>query len=89
MPKIVNKTTRPLKVHLSQGKVLHLGPRKEGKISVHDVDRKSVQEMVKAGDVDLFDDRGRGAGGEVDDEPLHEQTHGHQHETQPYRRGDR
>ena len=33
MRTIVNKTNRPLKIHLPQGRVLHLGPRKEGQIA--------------------------------------------------------
>ncbi len=89
MRKIINKTTRPLRVHLSQGRVLHLGARKEGQISGNDVDRKSVQEMIKAGEIELIDDGGRGAGGAAADEAGHENTQGHHHGTQPYRRGDR
>ncbi|SVC92625.1 uncharacterized protein METZ01_LOCUS345479, partial [marine metagenome] len=33
MKTIINKTGRPLKITLSQGRVLRLGPRKEGQIA--------------------------------------------------------
>ena len=89
MRKIINKTTRPLRVRLAQGKVLHLGPRKEGQISVHDIDRKSVQEMIEAGEIELLADGDQGSAAEGSNQAGHENTHGHHHGTQPYRRGDR
>ena len=48
MKTVRNKTHRPLRVRLSQGKTLHLGPLKEGQISVHDVEAGGVQRLVKA-----------------------------------------
>ena len=48
MKRIVNKTGRPLKIKLSQGRVLRLGPRKEGQIATHDAERESVQTSVEA-----------------------------------------
>jgi len=56
MKTIVNKTGQPLKVRLSQGRILRLGPRKEGQIATHDVERESVRTMVEAGEVVVFDD---------------------------------
>ena len=56
MKTIVNKTRRPLKIKLAQGRVLRLGPAKEGQIATHDAERESVQEMIEAGEVDVFDD---------------------------------
>ena len=59
MKTIVNKTRRPLKIKLAQGRVLRLGPAKEGQIATHDVERESVQKMIEAGEVDVFDDVSR------------------------------
>ena len=59
MKTIVNKTRRPLRVKLSQGRVLHLGPSKEGRIGTHDAERESVKRLVDAGDVEIFDDSAR------------------------------
>ena len=80
MKLIVNKTRRPLKIKLSQGRVLRLGPGKEGQIATHDAERESVQEIVKAGDVDIFDDVGRtgtrtgtGGGGRANPQAAHRQ----------------
>ena len=43
MKTIINKTGRPLKITLSQGRVLRLGPRKEGQIATPDAERETVQ----------------------------------------------
>ena len=59
MKTIINKTRRPLKIRLAQGRVLRLGPAKEGQIATHDVERESVQKMVEAGEVNVFDDVSR------------------------------
>ncbi len=59
MKTIVNKTRRPLKIKLAQGRVLRLGPAKEGQIGTHDAERESVQKMTEAGEVEVFDDVSR------------------------------
>ena len=59
MKTIVNKTRRPLKVKLAQGRVLRLGPAKEGQIATHDAERESVQKMIEAGEAEVFDDVSR------------------------------
>ena len=56
MKTIINKTGRPLKITLSQGRVLRLGPRKEGQIATPDAERETVQKMIAAGEVNVFDD---------------------------------
>ena len=53
---IVNKTLKALRVPLPRGKTLHLGPRKTGRISAHDVDHPPFQKMVEAGDVEILDE---------------------------------
>ena len=89
MKTIVNKTRRPMRIKLSQGRVLHLGPAKEGRIGVHDAARETVKRLVEAGDVELFDDassggaRGaRGPAGHVHSDGPHRQFSGS-------KRGDR
>ena len=42
MMTILNQTSRFLRITLSRGKVLRLGPRKEGQISTQDVERDCV-----------------------------------------------
>ncbi len=59
MKTIVNKTSRPLKIKLAQGRVLRLGPAKEGQIATPDAERESVQKMIEAGEVEVFDDVSR------------------------------
>ena len=43
MKTIVNKTMRPLRILLSRGRVLRLGPRKEGQVATQDADLESVK----------------------------------------------
>ncbi len=89
MKTVRNKSHRPLKVHLSQGKTLHLGPLKEGQISVHDVEAAGVKRLVESGDLEILGDGaqvsesgGHAAGGHAD-------THGHHPDTSVPKRGDR
>jgi hypothetical protein len=86
---IVNKTHRPLRVHLSGGKVLHLGPGKEGQISDHDADRPGVAKMLEAKELELVGEgaslaSSRGQGG-----AAHAETHGHHPASGTRQRGDR
>ena len=56
MKTIVNKTRRPLKIELSEGRVLRLGPAREGQIATRDAGHELVQTMIAAGKLDIFDD---------------------------------
>ena len=62
MRTIINRTNRPLAIKLGRGRVLRLGPRKEGQIGTADAEKPGVQALVAAGDVEVFDHRGAGAG---------------------------
>ena len=62
MKTVLNKTGRPLKIALSRGRVLRLGPRKEGQIATQDAERDAVQRRVADGDIEIFDDAARSGG---------------------------
>ncbi|MDE2905712.1 MAG: hypothetical protein OXQ28_06465 [Acidobacteriota bacterium] len=62
MKTVLNKTGRPLKIALSRGRVLRLGPRKEGQIATQDAERDAVQRRVADGDIEIFDDAARAGG---------------------------
>ncbi len=59
MKTVLNKTGRPLKIVLARGRVLRLGPRKEGQIATQDAERDAVQRHVADGDIEIFDDAAR------------------------------
>lgn len=89
MKTIRNNTRRPLKVQLSRGRVLRLGPAKEGQIATNDAEQVAVQKMIAAGELDIFDDvshsssRGSdGASGRSGSQGAHRQFSGS-------KRGDR
>jgi len=52
---IQNKTHRPLRIHLPQGKTMHLGPNQTGQISPHAVDHPPIVKLVEAGEIEIFD----------------------------------
>ena len=56
MKVILNKTHRPLKISLSRGRVLRLGPGKEGRIATQDADRESLTALVAKGDVEILNE---------------------------------
>lgn len=69
MKDVKNKTSHPVRVPLGGGKVLHLGPRKNGQISDHAVDLPGVKKLVEAGEIEILGegehpDAGPGKGAE-------------------------
>ena len=62
MATVLNKTNRPLRVHLGSNKVLHLGPRKEGRISDHDLDHRGVKVLVEAEELEILGDSANTSG---------------------------
>lgn len=89
MKTVRNKTHRPLKVHLSRGKTLHLGPLKEGQISVHDVEAVGVQRLVEAGELEIVGEGSQAVEGPSPSAGTHADTHGHHPNTAVPKRGDR
>jgi len=89
MKTIVNKTRRPLKIELSQGRVLRLGPAKEGQITTHDAERESLKRIVEAGDVEIIDDGSPGAGRGSKGPAGMAKSQGHQRQFSGSKRGDR
>ena len=60
MKTVVNRTGRALRIPLSQGRVLRLGPRKEGRIATRDAERDPLQQRVASGEIEIFDDASHG-----------------------------
>ncbi len=89
MKTILNKTRKPIKVPLSGGKILHLGPSKTGQISDQAVEGAGVRRLVEAGEIEIVGEgsppgtaaRDAGSGAEA--------TQGHPPETMGHRRGNR
>ena len=54
MNTILNQTARFLRISLSQGKVLRLGPHKEGQISTKDIERDSITQLVADGAIKVM-----------------------------------
>ena len=89
MKTVRNKTHRPLRVRLSRGKTLHLGPLKEGQISVHDVAAGGVKRLVEAGELEILADGAQTPAGTAAPLAGQANTTGHNPGTSVSRRGDR
>ncbi len=89
MKTVRNKTRRPLRVRLSRGKTLHLGPLKEGRISVHDVAAGGVQRLVEAGELEILDEGSHTPEGTAAPPAGHANKRGHHPGTSVQKRGDR
>ncbi len=53
MPRIHNKTRRPLKVPLPQGKVLRLAPLKSGDVTAKALQHAPLMALVEAGEIEI------------------------------------
>ncbi len=51
---ILNQTPRFLRITLSRGKVLRLGPHKEGQVSTQNVECESVTQLVADGTLKIM-----------------------------------
>ena len=89
MKNITNKTPRPIKIPLSGGKFLHLGPLKTGQISEADAERPALKRLVKAGEIEILGEGEHPAGGPDRVGPPHESTHGHPQSTLIRPKGNR
>jgi len=86
---IVNKTLKPLKIHLPGGKTLHLGAMKSGTISDSAAEEASVRKLVKAGEVEILGEEGHASGAGESAGPVPEATHGHPPTTVVLPKGNR
>ena len=89
MKSISNKTHRPIRVPLSGGKFLYLGPGKTGQIADTAAERPAVKKMIEAGDIEIRDAGVGHASGEEQGAAGHAATHGHAPNTLLRPKGDR
>ena len=89
MKTIKNKTNRPLKISLSRGRVLRLGPLKEGQISTSDSERDAFKSLVERGDIEVFDDSRHGAASGAGRSGIQSVSKGHHARFSVAKRGDR
>jgi hypothetical protein len=90
MKTIVNKTHKPLKIQLRGGKVLHLGPAKNGQVGDDAADEPSMRRLIEAGEVEIVGDGAHaGPGGQGAASTPHESTHGHTQTTVVLPKGNR
>ena len=89
MKTVRNKTTRPLRVPLPGGKVLHLGPAKDAQIADNAAEHPGLLKLVKAGSLEILGEGERAEGPSTAPGNAPEQTHGRAKSTQLRHRGER
>ena len=86
---ILNQTSRFLRITLSRGKVLRLGPRKEGQISTQDADRDSITQLVAEGAIKVMGVGPQAGSSGAANPAIRTNTQSHQQRVSGGRRGDR
>jgi hypothetical protein len=76
MKTVTNKTSKPLRVPLPQGKTLFLGPLKSGQIAPKAEEHPAVKKLVEAGQLEIQEAGKAGPSG-------HEHGHGPHATTSP------
>ncbi len=78
MRTIVNKTALPIRVPLPGGKVLHLGPKKNGQVADAAADHSGLRKLIDAGKIELQGEGENGVseGGGGGSEPGHASAQG-------------
>lgn len=89
MKTILNKTHEPIRVPLPRGKVLHLGPNKEGQVSHTEIDHPPLQKLIEDGVLEVQADESEGGGGHDASKGPQANTHGFHPPTGSPNRGDR
>ena len=86
---ILNQTSRFLRIILSRGKVLRLGPRKEGQVSTQDADRDSITQLVTEGAIKVMGVGPQAGSSAAANPAMRTNTQSHQQRVSGGRRGDR
>jgi hypothetical protein len=88
MTTILNQTSRFLRISLARGKVLRLGPHKEGQIATPDAERESIKALVADGSLKIMTG-GPLAGTAAANPALRTNVQGHLPRVNGGNRGDR
>jgi hypothetical protein len=86
---ILNQTSRFLRITLSRGKVLRLGPRKEGQVSTQDAERDSITQLVADGAIKIMGVGSQAGSSSAANPAMRTNTQSHQQRVSGGRRGDR
>lgn len=88
MKVVRNKTRKPIRVPLGEGKVLHLSPGKSGNVSPQAAERPAFLKLLERGEIELLTDSEAADSESGNTGHIHGAKHGHQ-QRRSQRRGDR
>ena len=89
MTTLLNKTHGPLRVSLSRGKTLHLGPGQTGQIANQDLKHPAVKYLIDAGKIEAQDSAASQASDRTQERSPHESTHGRRSRDKSQFKGER
>ena len=89
MMTILNQTPKFLRIPLSRGKVLRLGPHKEGQIATQDAERNSVKTLVSDGTIKVMGEGPQAGSSSAANPALRANVQGYHPRVSGGRRGDR
>jgi hypothetical protein len=84
-----NKSRSPLRIPLSLGKFLHLGPMKTGQIADGDAERPAVRKLIEDGQIEIVGEGTHPASAADAPGAVHESTQGHVPEKNVRPKGNR
>ena len=86
---LLNQTSKFLRIALSRGKVLRLGPRKEGQVSSNDAGLDSIKRLVDDGSIKVMGAGAQAGSSAAANPALRTNVQGHHARVGGGRRGDR
>ena len=86
---LLNQTSGFLRITLSRGKVLRLGPRKEGQISSNDAELDSIKRLLADGAIKIMGVGPQASSSASANPALRTNVQGHHARLSGGRRGDR
>jgi len=84
-----NKSRSPLKIPLSQGRVLHLGPLKTGQVQDGDVERPAIKKLIEGDQLEVVGEGSHPSSASEAPGAVHESTHGHAQKKDTRPKGNR
>lgn len=89
MKMIRNRTRKPVRIPLPGGRMLHLGPAREGQISDHALTRPALRTLLDDGTIEIVGESAHGPEQGQPGDDSHEATHGFRRTVTGFSKGDK
>ena len=86
---IINRTRKPVKIPLSGGKTLFLGPSRRGQVHDEAIERPAFKKLIETGDIEVLDEKHQMVVEDKMSTRIHRSSRPHQGLIGQTRKGDR